>query len=59
VVAAEIGVGEARVYCWRVQERVDCGERPGLSSADRSELAVARRRIGELETESEITRRAL
>jgi transposase len=58
VVAAEIGVSEATVYRWRVQDRIDCGEQPGLSSADRSELAVARRRIRELETELEITGRA-
>jgi transposase-like protein len=58
VVAAEIGVSEATVYRWREQDRVDRGERPGLSSAERSELVVARRRIGELETELEITRKA-
>ena len=58
VVAAEIGVSEATVYRWRVQDRVDRGEQPGLSSADRSELAVARRRIHELELELEITRKA-
>ena len=34
------------------------GERPALSSSERAELAVARRRIRELETELEITKRA-
>jgi transposase len=58
VVATEIGVSEATVYRWREQDRVDRGERPGLSSAERSELAVARRRIRELEMELEITRKA-
>ena len=58
VVAAEIGVSEATVYRWRAQDRIDRGERPGLSSVERSELAQARRRIRELETELEITKRA-
>ncbi len=51
VVAAEIGVSEATVYRWRAQDRIDRGERPGLSSLERSELAQARRRIRELEIE--------
>ena len=58
VVAAEIGVSEATVYRWRAQDRVDRGEQPGLSSLERVELAQARRRIQELETELEITRKA-
>jgi transposase len=58
VVAAEIGVSEATVYRWWAQDRIDRGERPGLSSVERSELAQARRRIRELETELEITKKA-
>jgi transposase-like protein len=58
VVAAEVGVSEATVYRWREQDRVDRGELPGLSSVERVELAVARRRIRELETELEITKKA-
>jgi transposase len=58
VVAAEVGVSEATVYRWREQDRVDRGERSGLSSVERVELAQARRRIRELETELEITRKA-
>ena len=57
-VAAEIGVSEATVYRWREQDRIDRGERPGLSSMERVELAQARRRIQELETELEITKKA-
>ncbi len=57
-VAAEIGVSEATVYRWRAQDRIDRGERPGLSSMERIELAQARRRIRELETELEITKKA-
>jgi len=58
VVAAETGVSEATVYRWREQDRVDRGEQLGLSSVERVELAQARRRIRELETELEITRKA-
>ena len=58
VVAAEIGVSEATVYRWREQDRIDRGEQPGLSSVERVELAQARRRIRELETELEITKKA-
>ena len=58
VVAAEVGVSEATVYRWRAQDRIDRGERPGLSSVERSELAQARARIRELETELEIAKKA-
>ena len=54
----EIGVSEATVYRWRSQDRVDRGEQPGLSSLERVELAQARRRIHELETELAITKKA-
>jgi transposase-like protein len=57
VVASEVGVSEATVYRWREQDRVDRGDRPGLSSVERVELAEAGRRIRQLETELEITRR--
>jgi len=51
-------VSEATVYRWREQDRIDRGERPGLSSVERVELAQAQRRIRELETELEITKKA-
>jgi transposase len=57
-VAAEVGVSEATVYRWREQDRIDRGERPGLSGVERLELAQARRRIRELETELAITKQA-
>ena len=57
-VAAEVGVSEATVYRWRERDRVDRGEQAGLSSVERGELYVARRRIRELETELEIVRKA-
>jgi transposase len=57
-VAADLGLAEATVYRWKAQDRVDRGERPGRSSAERGELSMARRRIRELETELELVRKA-
>jgi transposase len=50
-VAVDLGISEQTVYGWRRQERMDQGIEPGLTSAERAELAAARRRIRELETE--------
>jgi transposase len=57
-VAHDVGVSDATMYRWIAQDRVDRGERPGPSSSDRGELAQARRRIRELETELAITKKA-
>jgi len=57
-VAKKHGVSEQTIYAWRKQDLVDRGELPGLASSERAELAAARRRITELETELAVTRRA-
>ena len=57
-VASDLGVTAASIYAWRNQELIDTGQRPGLSSTDNAELAAARRRIAELETELAVTKRA-
>jgi hypothetical protein len=41
------------------QDRIDRGLEPGLSSGEKAELAVAKRRIAELETELHAMRRAM
>src|SRR3954452_168156 len=51
-------VSDQSIYSWRRQEQIDQGELPGLSSEEREELLVARRRIRELETELAVHRRA-
>jgi transposase len=56
--ARDLGVSNQTIYLWRRQEQIDRGEIPGLTSAERAELSAARRRIGELEAELEIHRRA-
>lgn len=57
-VADDLGISEQTIYVWRRQERIDRGLEAGLSSAERSELAAAKRRIAELEAELAIHRRS-
>ena len=57
-VAADLGISGQTIYTWRRQERIDRGLEAGLSSAERVELAAARKRIRELETEVAVHRRA-
>jgi transposase len=57
-VAVDLGISDQTLYSWRRQERMDQGIEPGLTSAKRAELAAARRRIRELETELAIHRKA-
>src|SRR2546421_6915407 len=49
--AETFGMSEATIYNWLKQERIDRGETPGLSTEGQMELAAARRRIRQLETE--------
>jgi transposase-like protein len=58
-VARELGISDQSIYTWRRQDRIDRGLEPGLSSAEKSELAAAKRRIAELETELHAMRRAM
>jgi transposase len=58
-VARDLGISEQSIYVWRRQDRVDKGLIPGLSSAEKAELAVAKKRIAELETELAVARRAV
>jgi putative transposase len=58
VVAAELGLAEATVHRWKAQDLVDRGIKPGLSTIERGELAAARRRIQELETELALVKQA-
>ena len=56
--ARDLGISSQTIYVWRRQERIDRGEIPGLTSAERNELAAAKQRIRELEAELAIHRRA-
>src|SRR5512133_1540590 len=58
VVAAELGLAQATVYRWKAQDLIDRGVKPGLSTGERGELAAARQRIKELETELALVKQA-
>src|SRR5712692_8970474 len=55
-VARDLGISDQTIYSWRRQDRIDQGLEAGLTSAERSELLAARKRIRELETELAIHR---
>jgi transposase len=57
-VAKALGISAQSIYTWRRQDRIDKGLTPGLSSPEKEELRVARRRITQLETELAVARRA-
>ena len=57
-VARDLGVSEQAIYGWRRQEQIDRGLEPGLSTAEKAELAAAKRRIRELGAELAVHRRA-
>ena len=56
-VAHALGISEQTIHTWRRQDRIDRGEITGLTSGEKAELAAARRRIAELETELAVSRR--
>ncbi|GAA4551459.1 hypothetical protein GCM10023175_43310 [Pseudonocardia xishanensis] len=57
-VARDLGISAQSIYVWRRQDRIDRGLEPGQSSGEQAELAAAKRRIAQLETELAIHRRA-
>ena len=57
-IAEQLGITAQTVYNWRNQDQVDRGLRAGLSTSESAELTAARKRIRELETELEVTRRS-
>src|SRR4051794_8535044 len=58
LVAADLGLAEATLYRWKAKDLIDRGVKPGTATEDRGELASARRRIRELETELALVRKA-
>ena len=58
MLAVELGVAAGTLYSWKHQTLVDAGRKPGVKSYEPDELAKARRRIKELETELEMVRAA-
>lgn len=57
-VANDLGISDQTVYSWRQQARIDEGTDAGLTTGERAELAAARRRTRELESELAVHRAA-
>jgi transposase-like protein len=55
--ATTFGVSPASVYNWIGQDKIDRGEATGLSTDGQLELAAAKRRIRQLETELAVARK--
>jgi transposase len=55
--AETFGMTQASIYIWLNQDRIDRGEAPGLSTEGQMELAAAKRRIRQLETELAVSRK--
>jgi len=55
--AETFGMSEATIYNWLKQEKVDRGEIEGFSTDQALELAAAKRRIRQLETELAVSRK--
>ena len=56
-IAQDLGISDQTIYNWRRQDRVDRGLETGMSTAEKAELAAARKRIRELEAEVAVHRR--
>lgn len=55
--AATFRMSDATIYCWLKQDRIDRGEAEGARTSQQLELAAARRRIRQLETELAVARK--
>lgn len=55
--AVTFRVSGARNYNWLEQDRIDRGEEPGETTDQQLELAAAKRRIKQLETELAVARK--
>jgi transposase-like protein len=56
--AEELKVSAATLYRWKKQALIDSGRKPGVKSYEPDELARARKRIKDLETELELFKAA-
>jgi transposase len=58
-VARDLGVTETSLGRWVAQDRIDRGEREGLSSQDRARLAELERENAELRVERDLLKRTV
>ncbi len=57
-VAHDLGIGATSLGNWVRQARIDRGDKPGLSTGERSELVRLRRENSKLRMERELLKRA-
>ncbi len=57
-VARSLGIGETSLGNWVKQERIDRGERAGLTTSERAELSELRRENARLRMERDLLKRA-
>jgi len=57
-IAKDFGISEGTSSNWIKRADIEDGNRPGLTEEDRRELREARKRVGLLEHENEVLRRA-
>jgi transposase len=57
-VARDLGIGATNLGNWVRQARIDRGDRPGLTTEERSELVRLRRENSKLRMERELLKRA-
>jgi transposase len=57
-VAKELGVAEQTIYLWLRQERVDRGERDGLTMSEREELDHLRKEVRHLRQERDLLKKS-
>lgn len=55
--AVTFGMSEVTIYNWLKQDRIDRGEEVGKTTDQQLELAAAKRRIEQLETELAVSRK--
>ncbi len=58
-VARDLDLSDQTIYNWRRQDRIDRGLQPGRTTQENAELAAAKKRIAELETELAVARRSM
>lgn len=55
--SSTLGMSEATIYVWLKQDKIDKGEVEGLTTEQALDLAAAKRRIKQLETELAVARK--
>jgi transposase InsO family protein len=58
-VARDLELSDQTIYNWRRQDRIDRGLQPGLTTAEKTELGAANRKIATLQAELAAAKRAL